>query len=49
MSDHAILLDPFLQITDLCFPGWTWRLRIQRDDGLLYTPASTEGMWVERK
>ncbi len=36
MANTPSVLDSFIQIVDICFPGWTWQCRIIRDDGLEY-------------
>lgn len=46
MSEPAIPLDPFIQITDLHFPSWRWRFSFFRDDGLVYTPVATESLTI---
>ncbi|WP_130471750.1 hypothetical protein [Candidatus Magnetaquicoccus inordinatus] len=44
MSEHAIILDPFIEIVDCAFSAWQWSFRVQRDDGWHYTPASSESV-----
>ncbi|MEO5352695.1 MAG: hypothetical protein H7835_05710 [Magnetococcus sp. XQGC-1] len=46
MSESLICLDPLTRIIDFHF-GWSWRLRIVRDDGWLYAPDDAEKLTIQ--
>ncbi|MBF0401478.1 MAG: hypothetical protein HQL90_11995 [Magnetococcales bacterium] len=47
MSEPAIVLDPFIQITDIHVGGWRWRFSFCRDDGLCYSPVAAERLTIQ--